>query len=306
MAPTLLAEARCLVLDLETTGLAAPGESILEIGMVEVDRLAITDRWSTLVNPGRPLPAAVLSELGISRQDVLTAPPLAGIVPEITRRIAGAEVLVCHNAPFDLRVLLPALVHCGWIPVSRAVVDTLRAARDAWGRGENSLGEVAGRLGVRGDHLHRALGDAVLTAKVLMEFAAFYGDDFPLVDFPGYVGDSLVFLKPPEGRGPSLDDRGRASPSPAGMARAAEAAYRVIDAGAGGEPGQHNAVVEVLLKSALRSGREIDLVTRAPGRSLVVRRLVVRTLDGDTVAGRDVSLGREWRFRRDEIIEVRW
>ena len=49
-------EPRVVFLDLETTGASADRDRITEIGLVEVDNAEFVDEWSTLVNPGRPVP----------------------------------------------------------------------------------------------------------------------------------------------------------------------------------------------------------------------------------------------------------
>ncbi|MBM4429678.1 MAG: 3'-5' exonuclease, partial [Chloroflexi bacterium] len=81
-----------VALDIETTGLDPDRDSIIEIGAVRfrVDSASpssrpaqSTDTWSTLINPGRPLPYKIQMLTGIKPQDVRRAPPLAAVIPAL-------------------------------------------------------------------------------------------------------------------------------------------------------------------------------------------------------------------------------
>src|SRR5438874_2046231 len=92
--------------DLETTGTAATEDRITEVAIVRVDADAAgspTPRvceWSTLVNPGRPIPAGVQALTGITNDMVRNAPNFAQVAKDVAARIAGA-FFVAHNARFD-------------------------------------------------------------------------------------------------------------------------------------------------------------------------------------------------------------
>lgn len=287
MSHGLLSRARLAVLDLETSG-APPGASgIVEIGLVEIDALRIADSWSSLVNPGCPISPAVTAIHGITDQEVRLAPRFEELAGDLGRRLSLADAIVCHNAPFDMRFLQQAMAAVGAPLVGRPVLDTLAASRAAWGRGENSLGEVAARLGVRERPPHRALADAQMTADVVVEFACRLGDGFPLVEFPGFVEDGAVFL----------------DPARVGTGRVAVAAYGALPAD---EAPQHSEVMRVLLNSAARARREIGVVCLVAGNQRVERRLVPRLIEGGVLVAWSAARSREARLRIEEIVEVRW
>ena len=99
-----LAGATFCIVDLETTG-GAPGHSkVTEIGAVRLTGLAIQERFSTLVNPGRPIPPVVTGLTGIDDRMVAESPDIEAALSEFVA-FAGQDVLVAHNAPFDLRFL---------------------------------------------------------------------------------------------------------------------------------------------------------------------------------------------------------
>src|SRR4051794_35629100 len=92
--------------DLETTGTLAAADRITEVGIVRVDANGedaaepAVSEWSTLVNPGIPIPPEIQALTGISNQMVRDAPSFARIADEIAARTAGA-LFVAHNARFD-------------------------------------------------------------------------------------------------------------------------------------------------------------------------------------------------------------
>ncbi|HET7044041.1 MAG TPA: 3'-5' exonuclease, partial [Gaiellaceae bacterium] len=94
-----------VVVDLETTGLSAGrGARICEIGAVRVAELELTDRFQTLANPGTALGPAVERITGLRDAELRRAPPVAAAVRRFLA-FAGDDVLVAHNARFDVSFL---------------------------------------------------------------------------------------------------------------------------------------------------------------------------------------------------------
>ena len=101
---TELTQAVFCVVNLETTG-GAPGHSkVTEIGAVRIRALEVEERFATLVNPGRPIPPVVTDLTGIDDAMVAASPEIEEALGAFVT-FAGQDVLVAHNAPFDLRFL---------------------------------------------------------------------------------------------------------------------------------------------------------------------------------------------------------
>jgi DNA polymerase III epsilon subunit family exonuclease len=168
----LLDGTRLAVLDTETTGLdPGQGHGLVEVACVMLDDGEIGETWSTLVNPGRPIPPDAAAVHGITDRMVQEAPGPTAVATELERRCAGLP-LVFHNAAFDLPFLAALMRRGGRPPLLHAVVDTLGLARGLFDQGGNSLGALAARFGLPAETRHRALGDALTTARLLQVLAA--------------------------------------------------------------------------------------------------------------------------------------
>ena len=160
-----------LALDTETTGMnPADGHRLVEVARVAIVNGALGEEWSTLVNPGRPIPPDATRVHGI-RDDMVAAAPSMTEVGRTLREACGDQTLVFHNAPFDLPFLLHLFREAGVPSLLNPIVDTLGLARGLFGTGNNSLGPLAQRLGVAGETAHRALGDTRMTARVFVDLA---------------------------------------------------------------------------------------------------------------------------------------
>jgi DNA polymerase III epsilon subunit family exonuclease len=166
----LLAGQRVVVLDFETTGWEPERAAIVEIGRVTLDGGAITDEWSSLVRPGRPMPPDAARVHGITDAMVADAPPPGALAPAVRDACAGATIAL-HNASFDLPFLIGLMRAAAAPPLLNPVVDTLGLARGLFGSGGNALGPLAERFGIAHDGPHRALPDARATAELLRALA---------------------------------------------------------------------------------------------------------------------------------------
>ena len=173
------------VVDVETTGTDASVSDLVEIGVVKVRDGQITDRWSTLVNPGRPIVGNQMHRLTDS--DVADAPSPAEAVQQALDRI-GDALVVGHNIGFDLGFLEAALPSAKLEP--GRYLDTLILARDGYPEiGQYKLETLSSFFGIDLSQNHRALPDAEATAALLIWFAG----DLPgrIEDLKAHIADSI-------------------------------------------------------------------------------------------------------------------
>jgi DNA polymerase-3 subunit epsilon len=164
-----LAEIEFAVVDVETTGWTPDEARITEIGAVRVRAGLVIDEFTTLVNPGTPVPQPIEDLTGITSQMVAAAPSAAIVLPGLLRFASGC-VLTAHNAPFDLGFLIAACGDCGLAWPDFPVFDTVPVARqvlDAEEVPDCKLGTLAAFFGTPTPPCHRALADARATASVL-------------------------------------------------------------------------------------------------------------------------------------------
>ena len=156
-----------VAVDTETTGLDPASHALVEVATVVIDAQGVIDRWTSLVDPGRPIPADAVAVHGITDAMVAGAPPPAQVAADLRRR-CGDLPLVLHNALFDLPFLVALMRRAGQPALLNPIIDTLGLARGLTGLGGNSLGALAERLGLPREPRHRALGDAMTTARVFL------------------------------------------------------------------------------------------------------------------------------------------
>ena len=166
-----LSDTTFVVCDLETTGMgASAGASaacIIEIGAARVRAGRVIDEFAQLVNPGIWLPPFITRLTGIDGAMLADQPSIAQVWPRFVDFL-GTDVLVAHNARFDLAFLnAAALAHSGR-PLANPVLCTLKLARRLLpGVRRRGLDALASHFVLPLNDRHRALGDVRITVEVL-------------------------------------------------------------------------------------------------------------------------------------------
>ena len=125
---TSLDETEFSVLDVETTGLSARNNRVIEIGIVKVKNLKITDKFSTLINPGCDIPYFITQFTGISNNDVEYSPSFYDTAEAIEDFI-GDSIIGGHNLSFDEGFLRYEFIRNGYEPLSNLTICTLKLSR---------------------------------------------------------------------------------------------------------------------------------------------------------------------------------
>jgi polyribonucleotide nucleotidyltransferase len=163
-----------VVVDVETTGTDPKLADLVEVAAVRVKGGKVTDRWSTLVNPGRPIVGHQMH--GLTDADVKGAASPAEAARQALDFVGDAP-FVGHSVGFDIAFLEEALAgaegpRAGTRIAPGAYLDTLTIAREGYPDLENyKLGTLATFFGVNLEPNHRALPDAEATAELLLWFA---------------------------------------------------------------------------------------------------------------------------------------
>ena len=164
-------ESALAVVDVETTGLDPEQDRVIEVGIIHMRGGSVEDRYSTLVNPGRDLPAEVVKLTGISPEDVETAPPFEEIADKVCSLLED-RIFVAYNLAFDRAFLQSELGRVDRQWDEPRCIDPLIFVRELHrNQGSKRLAAVAERLGIDPGNSHRAADDAEVAGKVLYSLA---------------------------------------------------------------------------------------------------------------------------------------
>lgn len=153
--------------DLETTGLSAKNDRIIEIGAVLIRNGEAVDRFSTFVNPEIPISSKITSLTGIDDSMVKEAPAEDAAVKSFLDFCDG-RILVAHNAPFDVSFISAACERLG-IEAEITSIDTVAISRSILKDIKNcKLDTVAKYLRLPDFNHHRACDDAEILSKIFI------------------------------------------------------------------------------------------------------------------------------------------
>lgn len=149
-----------VVFDLETTGTSCITDEVVEISAIKVQHGEIVDEFSTLVNPGRPIPYYASEVNGITDDMVKYSPSFEEALSEFLN-FAGDAVLVGHNIhTFDMKFLYRDAERFWGETIGNDYIDTLQIARAYLPvLNRHRLVDLADHYRVDARGAHRALND---------------------------------------------------------------------------------------------------------------------------------------------------
>jgi DNA polymerase-3 subunit epsilon len=159
------------IVDIETTGGHAASHGITEIAIILHNGLEEEGRFSSLVNPGMPVPRHITALTGITNAMLTGAPRFGDIAGNIARLLDG-RIFVAHNVNFDYSFIRHQLAENG-ITLQVRKLCTVRMARKIFpGLPRYSLGNLCRTFEIPMRDRHRAMGDAEATAKIFAHLLA--------------------------------------------------------------------------------------------------------------------------------------
>ncbi|UJF14739.1 PolC-type DNA polymerase III [Jeotgalibaca sp. MA1X17-3] len=165
-----LAESTYVVFDVETTGLSAVYDSIIELAAVKMYKGNVIDTFEAFINPGKPLSQLIIQLTGITDQMLKDAPSEDKIVPSF-KEFCGDSILVAHNASFDMGFLNKSYERNGIEDAPNPVIDTLELSRFLHPQlRSHRLNTLAKKYNVNLEQHHRAVFDAETTGHLCWIF----------------------------------------------------------------------------------------------------------------------------------------
>jgi len=176
------------IIDVETTGTGASYGKITEIAIVIHNGQTVTETYNTLINPECNIPWNITRLTGITNDMVASAPKFYEVAKKIVELTAG-KIFVAHNAQFDYSFVKEEFKRLGY-DFKRKTICTVKLGRKLLpGHRSYSLGNICADLGIQITDRHRAIGDALATAKLfdillaqnnLLESSLFVQQTYPL------------------------------------------------------------------------------------------------------------------------------
>ena len=165
-----LSEATYVVFDVETTGLSAIYNDLIQVAASKMYKGNVIAEFDEFINPGHPLSAFTTELTGITDDHVKNAKPLKQVLQEF-QEFCKDTVLVAHNATFDVGFMNANYERHGLPKISQPVIDTLEFARNLYPEYKrHGLGPLTKRFGVALEHHHMANYDAEATGRLLFIF----------------------------------------------------------------------------------------------------------------------------------------
>lgn len=152
-----------VIFDLETTGISCADDQVVEISAVKVKDRKVVEEFSTLVNPGIPIPFYASEVNGITDEMVADSPCFEKALKDFLDFI-GDSILVGHNIhTFDMKFIQRDALKFFGKQVGNDYIDTLQIARLYLPElGHHKLTDLAVHYGINCDGAHRALNDCKL------------------------------------------------------------------------------------------------------------------------------------------------
>lgn len=172
--PKFLQNKTFVCYDFETTGLHfEAGDRIIEIGAVKIENGKITEKFESLVDPGRPISPEASKVSGITDADVAGALKDYEVLQDFYKFTRGAILVGYNSINFDNVFLIGQGKLARW-NFDNAVDDVYRYAQKfVHGVKNYKQITIAEKLGVTLDNAHRAYYDALATAEIFIKLAEF-------------------------------------------------------------------------------------------------------------------------------------
>ena len=146
------------VIDLETTGLCAGRDLIIEFAAVKVRGLEVVEEFQSLCDPGFPIPPQIESITGITTEMVRFSPNPRSVLPDFLNFI-GDDFIIGHNVNFDVRFIAASAEF-----FRNDYIDTMAIFRKLHpSLPHHRLSDMVDFYGKRNETAHRALSDCFAT-----------------------------------------------------------------------------------------------------------------------------------------------
>ena len=185
-----------IAFDVETTGIVAGVDQIVELGAVKFKDGKPEGVFSTLINPEQIIPEESIRVHNITNEMVQSQPKIHQVLPNFTE-FCKDSIMVAHNAPFDVQFIKAAYEKHQIETPKVSILDTLILARKIFkGLPNYKLVTLTEYLKIPSTGFHRAQDDALYCAKVFLNILhrVFQNSSFELEKMANIMEKPLLTL----------------------------------------------------------------------------------------------------------------
>lgn len=195
VATRLQATRPLVALDLETTGVNAELDRIVEITLARYEPASFnTDTFEARINPGVPIPMEASAVHGITDDVVRECSKFSAVAARVFALLDGADLIGFNHRRFDVRLLVAELARCG-LPNPMANARTVDVGLIFMKQEPRTL-EAAVRFFCDRTHegAHGTTADVVATLEVLLAQLDRYPELAPTIEVLDQVGRDASFI----------------------------------------------------------------------------------------------------------------
>lgn len=161
-----LLEATYVVFDVETTGLSAVYNELIQVAATKMHQGNVIDTFNEFIDPEVPISAFTTQLTSITNEMVKGSKPLEQVLKEFKGFCQGS-ILVAHNAMFDLGFMNANYAKYGMEEIKEPCIDTLEFARNLHPELKKfGLSQLTKKFGISLESHHLANYDAEATARL--------------------------------------------------------------------------------------------------------------------------------------------
>ena len=173
-----------VVVDIETTGYMPSFDGIIEVGAIKYQCDNEIERFHSLINIGNALlDPFIIEHTGITDTMLKGAPDIKDVLPRLLNFI-GNEIIVAHNANFDVNFIYDDARNYFGVRFSNDFVDTMRLAKRCFLPVSNhKLTTLAKYFEISQEVVHRSIADCETAQKLYVKLKE-------------YINQNNISLKP--------------------------------------------------------------------------------------------------------------
>lgn len=159
-----------VIFDVETTGLSAIYDKVIELSAVKMKNGGVLEEFEEFIDPGFHLSETTTNLTSIT-DDMVRGSKTEEEVFKLFREFCGDTIVAGHNVTFDVGFMNTGYARHGLGPIENPIIDTLTLARFLYPDMKSyRLNTLAKKFGVALEHHHRAIYDAESTGHLLHLF----------------------------------------------------------------------------------------------------------------------------------------